>query len=65
MPDSLTTASGEAPTDMPNVIGDELSLLELRVAKRADELARHRISNREQDVEFWNQAECDVFSAGR
>jgi hypothetical protein len=62
---SITRRLDAATTAAADPISDELALLELRVAKRADELARNRNPNREQDIEFWNQAEQDVFSAGR
>lgn len=41
---------------------DELFPLQLRVARRADELARRFVGGgRESDRRFWLRAECEVF----
>ena len=41
---------------------DDLVQLQLRVARRADELARGGDSTRSRDLQLWFQAERDVFA---
>jgi len=36
--------------------------LELRISRRADELAKAAASNRERSLEYWLQAERDIMS---
>lgn len=42
---------------------EELIRIELRIARRADELARAYGSNREKDVAHWLQAEHEMWDA--
>jgi hypothetical protein len=44
---------------------DELLGLELRIAKRADEIAQTGATGMDHDIECWLQAERDVFAGGQ
>ena len=46
------------PQEIANLPRDELFLLELRIARRADELARGRAGERAED--FWQVAEREL-----
>jgi hypothetical protein len=49
--------------DTPNLPTDELFQVELRIAQRADELARNLGSDREHALEHWRRAEREVWQA--
>lgn len=57
------TAAESLPLAAPADWDDELFQLELRVARRADELARGNESSRGHDLQIWFQAEREIISA--
>jgi len=61
--DAMTTLAAP-PTDTTALIDEELFQLQLRIARRADELARQPQQNHNQDLIVWLEAERDVFRAG-
>ena len=61
----MNLAANQAGTaaDLESV--DELLVWELRVAKRADELAKKTEHGRDRDLENWLQAEREIFDSPR
>jgi len=58
------TPSASALTE--NAAGeDRLAELELRIARRADQLAHAHRVGREKDIERWRQAEHEIWSVYR
>jgi hypothetical protein len=46
----------------PEIADEALFDLELRISRRADELAKVAASNRERDLEHWLRAERDILA---
>jgi hypothetical protein len=55
-------AAPASPSD--SFLDDSLFQLQIRVARRADELARPTLAGRDADVRCWQQAEREIFEAG-
>lgn len=52
----------EPPPVAPPILRNEFARLQLEVAREADRLARHAVSNRPSDLDLWQQAEHGVFA---
>jgi hypothetical protein len=55
-----TTEDKTAPA--AEILDEALFDLELRISRRADELAKAAASNRERGLEYWLQAERDIMA---
>jgi hypothetical protein len=57
----MNTSESSLPA-ATRALHEDLFEIELRVARRADELARDRGSDRQRDVAHWSEAEREVWA---
>jgi hypothetical protein len=58
----MNTATEHKIAPAPELSDEALFDLELRISRRADELAKAAAFNRERSLEYWLQAERDIMA---